>query len=181
MSIAVSTLGVAGFGVLYGLASPGSAVSTAAESIQHGARSVVSALERSQALFGTKARAISDLWKLANECADVGWDGCDAAPINLQAVHNAVAFIRALPGTLSLPEFSAEPDGAVSLDWIVSRNRLFSVSVNAAASGRLAYAWLDGADRGHAVARFDGRAIPSRILDGIRAITAYGHSSVKSL
>ena len=180
MSIAVSTLGAAGLGVLYGLASPGSAVSPAAESIQHGARSVVSALERSQALFGTKASAISDLWKLANECADAGWDGSDAAPINLQAVHNAVAFIRALPGLLPLPEFAPEPDGAVSLDWIVSRNRLFSVSVNAGASGRLAYAWLDGADRGHAVARFDGTTIPARILDGIRAITAHGNSAVRS-
>ncbi len=178
MSIAVSTLGAAGFGGLYGLASPGSAVSTAAESIRHDARSVVSALERSQALFGTKATAISDLWKLANECADAGWDGSDAAPINLQAVYNAVAFIRALPGLLPLPEFAPEPDGAVSLDWIVSRNRLFSVS--AGASGRLAYAWLDGTDRGHAVARFDGTTIPARILDGIRTITAHGHSSVQS-
>lgn len=178
MSIAVSTLGAAGLSALYGLASPGSAVSPAAESIQHGARSMVSALERSQALFGTKARAISDLWKLANECADAGWDGCDAAPINLQAVHKAVAFIRALPGLLPLPEFAPEPDGAVSLDWIVSRSRLFSVS--AGASGRLAYAWLDGADRGHAVARFDGTTIPARILDGIHAITAHGHSAVQS-
>jgi hypothetical protein len=33
---------------------------------------------------------------------------------------------------------------------------------------RLAYAWLDGSDRGHAVVRLDVKRIPSRFLDAIR-------------
>ena len=61
-----------------------------------------------------------------------------------------------------MPEFAPEPDGAISLDWIQSRHRLFTLSISA--SNRLAYAWLDGTDKGHGVARFDGRTIPRRVL-----------------
>ena len=76
-------------------------------------------------------------------------------------------FLRALPDRVPLPEISPEPDGSVSLDWTQSRNRLFSVSVSG--SNRLAYAWVDGTDSGHAVVRFDGQSIPLPILQGIKA------------
>ncbi|MBP6784673.1 MAG: hypothetical protein KA152_12845 [Verrucomicrobiales bacterium] len=61
-----------------------------------------------------------------------------------------------------------EPDGAVSLDWMVSKTRMFSVSCGL--SSRLAYSWLDGSDRGHAVTDFDGWVVPDRILQGIHTI-----------
>ena len=78
-------------------------------------------------------------------------------------------FVRALPRDVALPEFAPEPDGSISLDWESSRSRRFSISIGV--NNRLAYAWLDGTDRGHAVAYFDGRAIPLRILEGISAVT----------
>ena len=71
-----------------------------------------------------------------------------------------------------LPEFSPEPDGSISLDWIMSRTRVFSISVSP--RDRLAYAWLDGSDRGHGVATFDRSMIPQRILDGIDEVVAHG-------
>ena len=77
-----------------------------------------------------------------------------------------------------VPEFAPEPDGSVSLDWIQSRTRLFSLSIGT--SRRLAYAWLDGSDKGHAVSRFDGKHIPSRIQQGIREIVNYGHTSLRA-
>lgn len=107
----------------------------------------------------------SQIIALANECAEAGWDGDEAAPINWAAAYTTVEFIRAMPDDLPLPEFAREPDGSISLDWIQSRNRLFSLSVGA--TNRLAYAWLDGSDKGHGVARFDGKRIPSRIIEGI--------------
>jgi hypothetical protein len=76
--------------------------------------------------------------------------------------------VRALPDGIPLPEFAPEPDGSISLDWILSRNRLFSVSIGH--SSRLAFAWLDGADNGHGVARFDGQNVPPRVLEGIKCI-----------
>ncbi len=118
--------------------------------------------------FGAKANAISRIWALANECSQPDWDGYGASPLDERAALAAVDFIRALPEGVPLPDLAPEPDGSISLDWIQSRNRLFSLSV--APGNRLVYAWLDGADRGHAVARFDGVCVPPRILSGIERI-----------
>ena len=111
---------------------------------------------------------ISSIRQLAQECSELDWDGSGAEPVSLDAVAMASAFVRALPEGLPLPEFAPEPDGAISLDWIQSRSRLFSLSVGT--NSCLAYAWLDGNDRGHAVAGFDGKTVPRRILEGIRGI-----------
>jgi hypothetical protein len=128
--------------------------------------------ERSLALFGEKVAALSQLAALAEECADPRWDGAEAAPLDPAAHAIAGRFIRSLPDGIPLPEFAPEPDGSISLDWTASRTRLFSLSIGY--DNRLAYAWLDGADKGHGVAHFDGWLIPPRILDDIRRIV--GHS-----
>ena len=166
-----------GFTALYTLARTGSAISPEALSVQQAASSVLCSVERSQALFGEKANAISKLWALANECSEPSWDGENAEPLDRLAVFNAQAFIRALPDQVPLPEFSPEPDGAISLDWIRSRNRLFSLSIGS--SHRLAYAWLDGTDVGHAVAGFHDGRVPQRILDGISAVFSDGTATFR--
>ena len=130
------------------------------------------------ALFGAKAIAISQLRDLANECAAENWDGDGADPLHPIAVLLAGEFLRALPDDLPLPEFAPEPDGSISLDWIQSRTRLFSLSIGT--SQRLSYTWLDGSDKGHAVSRFDREQIPARILQGIREIVNHGHSSLRA-
>jgi len=118
------------------------------------------------------------VWALANECGEPGWDGNDALPLDHLAVFKAIALILALPEGVPLPEFAPEPDGSISLDWISSRNRLFSLSVGT--GDRLSYAWLDGTDKGHAVARFDGKSVPPRILEGIRSILNGGSALLRS-
>ena len=165
-----------GFAALHSLAREGSAVSTEAKTLRQAASDVMNRVERSEALFGSKAYAISQMWALANAHAEPDWDGDGAYPIHQLAVFKAIAFIRALPEDLPLPEFAPEPDGSISLDWILSRNRVFSMS--AGTSDRLAYAWLDGADKGHAVARFDGVRVPPRILSGIEGIVKGGDAGV---
>lgn len=169
-----------GYAALNAVARPGrSAISSEAQAVQKAATAVVELAQRSQALFGAKALAIAQIWALADECCELGWDGSDASPLDHLAVTSAEDFIRALPDGVPLPEFSPEPDGSISLDWIQSRHRLFSVSVGA--TNRLAYAWLDGADRGHAVARFDGETVPPRILEGIERIINRGNPTVGPL
>ncbi len=100
--------------------------------------------------------------------------GKKAAAIGPRTVFNAEALVRALPGRIPLPEFAPEPDGSVSLDWIQSRSRMFSLSVGIGT--RLAYVWLDGADKGHVVARFDGLNVPPRVLEGIHTIMNHGRT-----
>lgn len=130
-------------------------------------------VEKSQALFGGKATVIGQVWALVNECSVAGWDGGAAEPVDRLAAFKAADVIRALPAHVPLPEVAPEPDGAISLDWIRSRRRVFSLTVGS--GDRLAFAWLDGSDRGHAVVRFDGEVIPSRVLQGIDEIM--GHVS----
>jgi len=157
----------------------GSAISSEARAAQKAATAVVESAERSQALFGEKAAALSKLTALTHECAEKGWDGYEACALDPTAVLIAEGFVRALPDSVPLPEFAPEPDGSVSLDWIHSKNRLFTMSVGT--NHRLAYAWLDGADKGHAVARFDGETIPPRILQGINSIMNHGNPSIRAV
>ncbi len=139
---------------------------------------MVESVERSQALFGEKGEALSRLRRLANECAQENWDGNDASAISVLAVSLAEDFVRALPEGLPLPEFAPEPDGAISLDWRESRSRIFSLSIGN--SYRLPYAWLDGADKGHGVARFDGAVIPQKIIEGIAAVFPNEHATLRA-
>ena len=175
----LSTLGIGvGYAALHVYAYGGSAISSEARAVRKAASAVVESAERSQVLFGQKTIAISRIMALANECAEAGWDGNEAAPLDWLAVYTAVEFIRAMPDDVSLPEFAPEPDGSISLDWIQSRNRLFSLSVGS--TNRLAYAWLDGSDKGHGVARFDGERIPLRIIEGIIGIMNHGNATLGS-
>ena len=136
--------------------------------VSRAAAAIVDAREQSHALFGDKTSAISQVREVATECAELGWNGDGAQGVDMLSVRNAEALIRALPDGFPMPEVAAEPDGALSLDWVHSHSRLFSLSTGQ--SDRLAFAWLDGTDKGHGVARFDGITVPRRIIDGIRSI-----------
>jgi hypothetical protein len=155
---------------------PSSAVSEEAEVGRNAACDVVNYVERSESLFGVKNAAISQLWTLFSECVEADWDGNDAEPMTAVAAGAVVAFIRSMPDGLPMPELAPEPDGSISLDWIQSRYRRFSLSIGC--TDRLAYAWLDGSDKGHAVARFDGAKVPARILEGIQSIMNHANTSV---
>jgi hypothetical protein len=137
---------------------------------------IVNSVETSQALFGRKAAVIAQIWTLVNECAQPGWDGDEAEPVDRFAAFRAADVIRALPSGVPLPEIAPEPDGDISLDWIRSRNNLFSLTIGT--GDRLSYAWLDGSDRGHGVVRFDGQVVPDRILQGIDETIRHGTAAL---
>lgn len=148
-----------------------SAVSDEALESRRLAAEVVNFSERSQALFGVKAAAISDLLLLAKECCADDWDGAGSLAISTLGLRKAEEFIRALPEDLAMPELTVDPDGEISLDWISSKSRFFSLSIGR--SYRFAYTWLDGSDKGHAVATFDGITIPKRIISELTDIVGY--------
>lgn len=173
-----NAVGLLGYAALGLYSQQGSAVSVEAVSVDQAASTLVRAAESSVALFGERSSAISALHQLAYDCASDDWDGSGALRIDTSAVANAERFLRALPEGLPMPECSAEPDGSVSLDWSESRTRLFSVSVSA--SNRLAFAWLDGSDRGHGVSRFDGVLVPDRIVIGLRLIIHPAYAPVRA-
>lgn len=167
-----------GHTALYPYLGSGSAVSTEANVLKKAASELVAAAERSQALFGAKAEALAELRTMAIDCAQQGWDGHEANPISKVAVRTAEDFIRALPNGFPLPEFAPEPDGSVSVDWIHSRQRLYSLSIGT--THRLSFAWLDGYDKGHGVVRFDGFTVPPRVLADIRRIVLDADVAVRA-
>lgn len=153
---------MAGYSAAAAFSRPRSAVSAEAESVRLNVSVVVEQVQRSVALFGPKAASISALTALAEECREPNWDGYGAEPANPHALRRAEDLIASLPDDLPLPECSIEPDGCVSLDWMPVPFRTLTVSVGK--SDRLPYAWVDGTDRGHAVARLVNGQLPPRIL-----------------
>jgi hypothetical protein len=151
----------------------GSAVSPEAEFIRISAAGIVSAAERSFALFGAKSSVISDILTVSAECQDD-----PVVEVSSVAVERAIDFIRALPDDVPLPSVAADPDGSIAFDWITTRTRVFSLSV--ADSERLAFAWLDGTDRGHGVAAFQSAEVPARVIEGIRSVTDGAIASFRS-
>jgi hypothetical protein len=169
---------VVGYAPMQSFSTAATAVSSEAEIIRKAGFKVIKDSESSQSLFGVKAMAISEVLKLADECEENDWDGGQAMAIKDSSVGKTVAFIRALPEGVPMPEPAPEPDGCISLDWIETRHRLFSLSIGS--SDRIAYAWIDGADGGHGVAQFDGSRIPPRILEGIQSIVNHGQPTLRA-
>lgn len=156
---------------LYSLARPASAISSEAGHVRAYAERIVGRVESSAALFGGRMGVIAALRDLSNCHAKAGWDGGQASPVDSAAIELAVDFVRALPDDCEMPEVGVEPDGAVSLDWLPSRHNMLSISFTGS-SDRLAFAWLDGTDRGSAVARFDRQVVPTRLAQALDAATA---------
>ncbi|MDA0323185.1 MAG: hypothetical protein O2923_10785 [Verrucomicrobia bacterium] len=168
----------AGYTSLMTYARGGNAISDDARIAADAATEVVRRAERSHVLFGQKSSVLSALREIADECRENGWDGEDACAVDPTAVFMAGTLLHSLPDDVPLPEFAPEPDGCISMDWIESRTRLFSLSIGA--THRIAYSWLDGTDKGYAVAHFDGEKTPPRILDGIRQIADRGYVAIGS-
>jgi len=127
---------------------------------------------------GEKLALIEQLRALKSDCAIEDWDGNGALALNPAALGTAQDLILELPDGFPLPECAPEPDGSISLDWIISRHRLFSLSVGG--SDRLACAWLDGTDKRHYVARLDGLSLPARVLSEIQAMVNHGATTLRA-
>ena len=168
MPEAISLGFLAGYAAINMLVRSNNGVSAEAGAVGRSASQVLESAERSLALFGKRAEALTELHALVSECGVQG-SGRDSTGLNPMAIEFAEEFLRALPDSIATPEMAPEPGGSISLDWIQSKNRVFSLSIGN--TRRLPYAWLDGTDRGSGVSRFDGQKIPARILEGIVAIT----------
>ena len=94
------------------------------------------------------------------------------------AVLVAEHFVRALPSHIPMPDFTVDPDGDVSLNWTTLQKRRLTLSVSA--SQRIAFAWLDGIERGYGVAVFDGLNVPSRILSELDRFAYNGNASLRT-
>ena len=128
-----------GYAALNGYRRNDSAISPEAKSAVTAVAALIKDAENSQALFGAKSNALSELQNIANDCSNDDWDGNGALGIDPLSLWNAQDFVRALPDDFQLPEFAPEPDGSISLDWIQSRYRLFSLSIVSSSKLKLSF------------------------------------------
>lgn len=143
-----------------------SAVSDAAARMQEVIGELSRSNERMQFLSGNEAEFSA---RLRTALDGLVTDDCQYA-VPAGAVALASRLIRTLPRDLPSPEVAIDPDGAISLDWIPSRTRAFSISVGD--SDRLAYAWMNGSDRGHGAVRF-ADSVPRSLLSQLKEIVAH--------
>lgn len=104
-------------------------------------------LQMSNTLGFAAKGTFQQLDEIFEECSSAGWDGDRAKPISSEVLQCAKLFLRSFPLGIEAPEIGAEPDGALTLEWYRSPDRVISISINP--GGWLYYAAIIGATRRH--------------------------------
>lgn len=94
---------------------------------------------------GWKRLLHDEVAELASECSTPGWDGYGADPISEEAELRAHYLIDVAPESIPPPMMIPSPEGEISLEWHVGRNR--SLSVTPEADHSLIYAAILGPEQ----------------------------------
>jgi hypothetical protein len=89
----------------------------------------------------------NELYEIAEECAEEGWDGENAKPVTKAVFDEGFRFLKSLPLSTTVPSVSAEPDGQITFEWYHSTSRVLSVSTDS--DGFLHYAAIIGPKKAH--------------------------------
>ncbi|MCJ7777274.1 MAG: hypothetical protein MUP16_03050 [Sedimentisphaerales bacterium] len=104
-------------------------------------------LQESNALSFVAKGTFQQLHEIFRECSFDGWGGDKAKPISEEVFHFAIRFLNSFPLGMEAPEVGAEPDGAITLEWYRSPNKVISISINP--DGWMYYAALIGTSKRH--------------------------------
>lgn len=66
------------------------------------------------------------VWRYCNQ---ENWDGFGALAVPVECFHMASAVIQSFPPGFPKPDFGAEPDGELTMEWHQSPHRTISISV----------------------------------------------------
>lgn len=147
----------------------GNAVSSEAQYLQRTISERCISFEQSESLFGKKSQVIEELREVSEECSLDDWDGYGAKAVSDIAIARAERFLRLLPNKVDMPEVSVGADGNVTFEWIPSSIKTLVLSFGL--NNRIPYAWSDGSDQGHAVAKLYDDEIPERLLKEIQRMS----------
>ena len=106
-------------------------------------------LQESNVLGLIAKGAFRKLNEVFEECLSNGWDGANAKPVSVEILQNAKAFLKSFPLGIEPPDVGAEPDGAITLEWYRSPDKVVSISINP--GGWLYFAAIIGAKKRHGV------------------------------
>ena len=87
-------------------------------------------LQESNALGFAAKGTFQQLYEVFEECSSEGWDGERAKPISEETLQSAKTFLKSFSLGIEAPDVGAEPDGAITLEWYRSPNKLISISIN---------------------------------------------------
>jgi hypothetical protein len=102
--------------------------------------------ELQTAASSAQSLALTSLMRVLEECSQAGWDGYGARAVSDQAAFRTIAFLNALPSSLTPPDIVPEPDGEIAVDWDFGPSLQLSISVGP--SGPLPFAGVIGEDYG---------------------------------
>ena len=168
----------AGISLACAVARNGNAFSPEGLELSSRAHGLLSAYEDSHALFGPQASLRARLGEIVCECGEADWDGYGAEPISGIAAALADEFLRSLPSGFPLPDLCAEPDGSLGMEWASGKHKRAALSFGA--SNRLAFAWVNGSDRGHAAVSFNGGSLPSLIESRINEMFENDDAAIRT-
>jgi len=115
--------------------------------VAKGIKSSRELLQESNALSFVAKGTFRQLHEIFCDCSFDGWDGGKAKPISEEVLHCAIEFLNSFPLGMKPPEVGAEPDGAITLEWYRSPNKVISISINP--DGWMYYAALIGTSKRH--------------------------------
>ena len=78
--------------------------------------------------FGWKNDISSDLIEIFKDCSRPDWDGYGAMAVSYNEIDTARKFLWMLPESITTPEVSPDPDGAISFNWGNGYDQMFSIS-----------------------------------------------------
>jgi hypothetical protein len=87
-------------------------------------------LQESNALGFAAKGAFPQLLEVFEECSSEGWDGEQAKAISVEVLQCTIRFLNSFPSDIEIPEVGVEPDGAITLEWYRSSNKVISISIN---------------------------------------------------
>lgn len=105
----------------------------------------VDGMRRSQT-FGLDSDLREELGDVWSECQTENWDGYKALPVAKETLKQVYELLEELPEDFPSPSLSADPDGALALEWYTTKERQISVSI---IEGEIHYAAKLGSNRHH--------------------------------
>lgn len=119
--------------------------SDAAQLVNRSMIAQVNGLRRSQT-FGLDSQLREELGEVWSECQADNWDGHKALPVSKESLRLVYELLEELPDSFPEPSLSADPDGALALEWYSSKDRQIVISIS---DGEIHYAAKLGPNRHH--------------------------------
>ena len=105
----------------------------------------VNGMRRSQT-FGLDSKLREERGDVWSECQTVNWDGYKALPVSQNTLRQVYELLEELPDNFPAPSLSADPDGALALEWYACKDRQIAVRI---IDGEIHYAAKLGSERHH--------------------------------